>query len=196
MIVKDIVIFEKHVLDLMSGPDKDILDIGFGWGVTANYFYNKGVKSLTIVEIREDIYQRALEWSKDKDNVSVILGDWIDIIPTLNNKFDGIYMDTFCPEGEDFRMDKTEEEYKEMLEFFFQGPTQEEWDKYKSFEQYCESIANEDCILSIWEYAKFRDDVNAIVVKTNWGAQGYPTTHKLCWTYFKEGKFKQKRVLI
>ena len=46
--MKDIVIFEKHVLDLMSGPDKDILDIGFGWGVTSNYFYNKGVKSLNL----------------------------------------------------------------------------------------------------------------------------------------------------
>ena len=43
--MKDIVIFEKHVLDLMSGPDKDILDIGIGWGVTSNFFYNKGVNS-------------------------------------------------------------------------------------------------------------------------------------------------------
>ena len=194
--MNDIVIFEKHVLDLMSGPDKDILDIGFGWGVTSNYFYNKGVKSLTIVEIREDLYKRALEWSKDKDNVSVILGDWIDIIPNLNTKYDGIYMDTFCPEGEDFRMDKTEEELKETLDYFYEEPSKEEWNKYKSFEEYCKKIANEDCILSIWEYAKIRDDLNYIMVDTNWGGKEYPSKHKLCWTYFKEGEFKQKQILI
>ena len=59
------VIFEKEVLDLMSSPEKDILDVGYGWGITSNYFYNKGVNSLTIIEIREDIYNKALKWSLD-----------------------------------------------------------------------------------------------------------------------------------
>ena len=57
------VIFEREVLDLMSSPQKDILDVGYGWGVTSDYFYNKGVNSLTIIEIRKDIYNRALKLS-------------------------------------------------------------------------------------------------------------------------------------
>ena len=35
------VIFEQEVLDLMSTPQNDILDVGYGWGITSNYFYNQ-----------------------------------------------------------------------------------------------------------------------------------------------------------
>ena len=188
------VIFEQEVLDLMSSPQNDILDVGYGWGITSNYFYNKGVQSLTIIEVREDIYNKALKWSLDKPNVKVIHGDWIDIIPTLDKKFDGIYMDTFCPEDESFDLNKTEEEQKKMLDYFFEKPSEKEWNKYVSFEDYCKSIANEGCILSIYEYSKFRKDVNFTIVDTDWGVKGYPKSHKFCWTYFYDGKFnKQER---
>ena len=186
------VIFEKEVLDLMSSPQKNILDVGYGWGVTSNYFYNRGVNSLTIIEIREDIYNKALKWSLDKPNVTVIHGDWIDIIPTLNEKFDGIYMDTFCPEDETFDINKSEEEQKKMLDFFFEKPSTEEWNKYISFEDYCKTIANEGCILSIYEYSKFRKDLNFTIVDTDWGIDGYPKNHKFCWTHFSKGEFNKK----
>ena len=180
----------------MSSPEKDILDVGYGWGITSNYFYNKGVKSLTIIEIREDIYNKALKWSSDKPNVTVIHGDWIDIIPTLDKKFDGIYMDTFCPEDENFNINKSEEDKKKMLDYFFEKPSEEEWNKYISFEDYCKSIANEGCILSIYEYSKFRNDLNFIIVDTDWGIDGYPKNHKFCWSYFSKGKFNKKWNLI
>ena len=186
------VIFEQEVLDLMSSPQKNILDVGYGWGVTSNYFYNKGVNSLTIIEIREDIYNKALKWSLDKPNVTVIHGDWIDVIPTLKMKFDGIYMDTFCPEDESFEIDKSEEEVKKMLDYFYEEPSEKEWNKYVSFEDYCKTIANENCILSIYEYSKFRKDINFTIVDTDWGVDGYPTNHKFGWTYFSNGKFTKK----
>jgi hypothetical protein len=186
------VIFEQEVLDLMSSSQKDILDVGYGWGITSNYFYNKGVNSLTIIEIREDIYNKALKWSSDKPNVTVIHGDWIDIIPTLDKKFDGIYMDTFCPEDENFDINKSEEEKKKMLDYFFKEPSEEEWNKYISFEDYCKSIANEGCILSIYEYSKFRNDINFTIVDTDWGVDGYPKNHKFCWSYFSKGDFNKK----
>lgn len=186
------VIFEKEVLDLMSSPQKNILDVGYGWGVTSNYFYNRGVNSLTIIEIREDIYNKALKWSLDKPNVTVIHGDWINIIPTLDEKFDGIYMDTFCPEDETFDINKSEEEQKKMLDFFFEKPSENEWNKYISFEDYCKTIANEGCILSIYEYSKFRKDLNFTIVDTDWGIDGYPKNHKFCWTHFSKGEFNKK----
>ena len=140
----------------MSSPQNDILDVGYGWGVTSDYFYNKGVNSLTIIEIRKDIYNKALKWALDKPNVKVIYGDWIDIIPTLDKKFDGIYMDTFCPKDESFDLNKSEEEQKKMLDYFFEAPSEKEWNKYFLFEDYCKTIANEGCILSMYEYSKFR----------------------------------------
>ena len=176
----------------MSSPQKNILDVGYGWGVTSNYFYNRGVNSLTIIEIREDIYNKALKWSLDKPNVTVIHGDWINIIPTLDEKFDGIYMDTFCPEDETFDINKSEEEQKKMLDFFFEKPSENEWNKYISFEDYCKTIANEGCILSIYEYSKFRKDLNFTIVDTDWGIDGYPKNHKFCWTHFSKGEFNKK----
>ena len=41
--------------------------------------------------------KKMLNGLKDKQNVHLHFGDWIDIIPSLNKKFDGIYMDTISP---------------------------------------------------------------------------------------------------
>ena len=85
--------FNPIVFDIISKTKGDILDVGFGWGISSKYFYSKGVNSLTIIEKRKDVYQRAKKWAEDKPNVHLHFGDWIDIIPSLNKKFDGIYMD-------------------------------------------------------------------------------------------------------
>ena len=75
-----------------------ILDVGFGLGYSADRFYSMGVKSYTCIEINKQIYDTAVEWAKDKDNVEIIFGDWVDVIPTLI-KFDGIFMDTYEDEN-------------------------------------------------------------------------------------------------
>jgi hypothetical protein len=73
----------------------DILEVGFGLNMTADEIQkNKNVKSHTIIEIHPEIYKRALKWAEGKKNVEIILGDWYDMIPNLNKKFDGIMVDT------------------------------------------------------------------------------------------------------
>ena len=89
--------------DIVTINGGDILEIGFGMHLSADRVQsNPNVKSHTIIEIHKDIYINALEWAKDKPNVEIILGDWIDIIPTLNKKFNGVLHDTHL----DFNMDK------------------------------------------------------------------------------------------
>lgn len=72
----------------------DILEIGFGMGICSSAIQNNKPKSHTIIEINKDIFNYGLEWAKSKDNVKMVLGDWVDIIPTLNQKYDGIFIDT------------------------------------------------------------------------------------------------------
>ena len=48
--------FNPIVFDIITKTKGDVLDVGFGWGISSNYFYNKGVKSLTIIEKRKDVY--------------------------------------------------------------------------------------------------------------------------------------------
>jgi hypothetical protein len=72
----------------------NILEIGFGMGISSNYIQSNNINSHTIIEIHPEIYEKALNWSKNKKNVNVILGSWELIIPTLKQKFDGILHDT------------------------------------------------------------------------------------------------------
>lgn len=145
----------------------DILDIGFGLGFSANYFLELGVKSYTCIEIDEQVYQTALEWSKDKPNVTIIKGDWINIIPTLQRKFDGIFMDTY---GDDFN-------------------------KYRQFPMYAKLVANENCCLSLWEYAAIRnpEEINFKLVEVE--QKDYELLlnpyHVVCWSYFVSGDFRK-----
>lgn len=194
----EVIIYQSLLLDKMAKPNKCVLDVGFGWGMTSKYIYEKGCKSLTIIEQRSDIAARASEWAADKPNVTVYQGDWKDVIPELKaagEKYDGIYMDTFCPENEDFTFNKTEEEYKEMLNYFYVKPSKAEEDKYASFESYAETIADENCILCLYEYSKYRkiEDLNFYYADTPWMVDGFPATHKICWTYYVAGKFRKDK---
>ena len=78
-------------------------------------------------------------------------------------------MDTFSPEDENFSTKKTFEEYEKLWEYFHTSPSDKEWNKYKSFEEYAKLIANENCVLSIFEYTKFRTNLNKEEVQVSIG---------------------------
>lgn len=68
-----------------------ILECGFGMGISANHIQRQNIKSHTIIELNDEIYNRAVEWAKDKPNTKIISGDWKTV--ELNEKFDGILYD-------------------------------------------------------------------------------------------------------
>ena len=72
----------------------DILEIGFGMGICANFIQQANINTHTIIEIHDEIFKHLLEWAKDKPNVIPIKGDWFDSIPK-NKKYDGIMHDTW-----------------------------------------------------------------------------------------------------
>lgn len=182
------------VFDILSETKGDILDVGYGWGVSAEHFYSNGVNSLTIIEKRKDVYQKAQKWAEDKPNVHLHFGDWIDIIPTLDMKFDGIYMDTISPENENFSKHKTKEEYEELWKFYHNPISNEEWEKYKSFEDYAKLVSKENCILCIFEYVKFREDLNKESLQVYWGSNtNIPKLHDIGFTYFVAGEFRKDK---
>tara|TARA_Y100000593_G_scaffold24566_1_gene49018 strand:+ start:1940 stop:2488 length:549 start_codon:yes stop_codon:yes gene_type:complete len=71
----------------------DILEIGFGMGICADYIQSQGVNSHTIVEIHPQILERLNTWASGKSNVTIIEGDWADL--SLSATYDGIFIDTF-----------------------------------------------------------------------------------------------------
>ena len=71
----------------------DILEIGFGMGICADYIQAQGVNSHTIIEIHPQIIEKLKIWADDKPNVTIIEGDWytVDNLST----YDGIFIDTY-----------------------------------------------------------------------------------------------------
>ena len=86
----------------------DILEIGFGMGICSDYIQAQGVTSHTIVEIHPQIIEKLNKWAEDKDNVTIIEGDWSSV---ELETYDGIFLDTFGDENlskfKDFALSKT-----------------------------------------------------------------------------------------
>ncbi len=75
----------------------DILEIGFGMGICADYIQAQGVNSHTIIEIHPMILEKLNIWAEGKSNVTVIEGDWNDVAGL--STYDGMFIDTYGDEN-------------------------------------------------------------------------------------------------
>ena len=143
----------------------NVLDVGFGMGFSAEKMCDLA-DHYTCIEINPQVYENAIKWAESKDNVTILFGDWIDIIPTLDTKFDGIFMDTHADLN------------------------------YSKFEEYSKMIANDGCILSIFNYFSFResDTMNYYDYKldSNNFTKLVSNIHTINWTHFNGNDFVKK----
>lgn len=72
----------------------DIIEFGFGMGISATLIQEQNINSHTICEIHPQVLERLHEWAKDKPNVIILEGDWYDNINQMET-YDGILFDTF-----------------------------------------------------------------------------------------------------
>lgn len=87
-------LMKKHA-DVVTQFGGNILEIGFGMGISADYIQSNNIKSHTIVEIHPQVIGELDRWSKDKSNVKVIEGDWYERVEEICSKeYDGIFFDT------------------------------------------------------------------------------------------------------
>ena len=70
-----------------------ILEVGFGMGISANYIQEQDIESHTIIELNDEVYEKAVEWAKDKPNTEIVSGDWKTV--ELDKKFDAIFFDAY-----------------------------------------------------------------------------------------------------
>ena len=86
-------LMKKHA-DYVCTNGGDILEIGFGMGISANYIQQNNPASHTIVENHPQIIVKAKEWAQGKSNVTIIEGSWIDNLSQLS-EYDGVFYDTY-----------------------------------------------------------------------------------------------------
>ena len=142
----------------------NVLDVGFGMGFSANKMYELA-DTYTCIEVNTQMYERALKWAEDKPNATILFGDWFEIIPTLTDKFDGIFMDTHDDPN------------------------------YLEFENTCLSIANTGCILSIFNYFMLRErhsmNFYEYTLEPSKFSKVVTPSHTINWTYFNGQKFEK-----
>ncbi|CAG7581084.1 MAG: putative guanidinoacetate methyltransferase [uncultured marine phage] len=85
-------IMEDHS-NIVCHNQGDILEIGFGMGISADFIQSLNPSSHTIIEIHPQIYSKLEEWADGKSNVTIINDDWWNVKDSLGN-FDGIFYDT------------------------------------------------------------------------------------------------------
>ena len=82
----------KRHAEVICQNGGDILEIGFGMGISAQYIQEQNIDSHTIIEIHIEIAEKARKWAEDKENVEIIEADWYDVVNELKT-YDGIFYD-------------------------------------------------------------------------------------------------------
>ena len=72
----------------------DILEIGFGMGISAGYIQSHSISSHTIIENHPQIITKAQEWASGKSNVTIVNGSWYDVKDSLST-YDCVFYDTY-----------------------------------------------------------------------------------------------------
>ena len=75
----------------------DILEIGFGMGISAEYIQSHSISSHTIVENHPQILEKLQTWVNGKSNVVIISQSWADVTGSLST-YDGVFYDTYGDE--------------------------------------------------------------------------------------------------
>ena len=78
----------------VCGNGGDILEIGFGMGISAGYIQSHSISSHTIIENHPQIITKAQEWASGKSNVTIITGSWYEVKDNLST-YDGLFYDTW-----------------------------------------------------------------------------------------------------
>jgi len=83
----------------VCGGAGDILEIGFGMGISAGYIQSHSIVSHTIIENHPEIIPKAQTWASGKSNVTIVTGSWYDIRDSLST-YDGVFYDAFGDEDQ------------------------------------------------------------------------------------------------
>ena len=78
----------------------DILEIGFGMGISAGYIQSHSINSHTIIENHPDVIPKAQAWASGKSNVTIVTGSWYDVKNNLST-YDGLFYDTWGDDNMD-----------------------------------------------------------------------------------------------
>jgi len=98
----------------------DVLEVGFGMGISATLIQDAGARSHTIIECNEGVIRQFERWRErfpDRD-IRLVTGQWQDVVDQLDS-YDGILFDTYPLSQEEYvRNEVGGTAYTHAAEFF------------------------------------------------------------------------------
>ena len=101
--------WEQPIMEKMAevavSAGEHVLECGFGMGILSTAVQSRNPASHTIVECHPEIIVKLKAWAADKPTVTVIEGNWIDLLDDAETRYDTILMDTYVDDKlhSDFR---------------------------------------------------------------------------------------------
>lgn len=91
----------RCLAQVVADSKRDVLEVGFGLGISADWIQHLGCSSHTVVEAHPEVAGRARDWARTKPNAMVVEGFWQDVIDSLGD-YDAILFDTYPTSAEEF----------------------------------------------------------------------------------------------
>ncbi|BCB84356.1 methyltransferase domain-containing protein [Phytohabitans suffuscus] len=93
----------RKLADNAAAPGGDLLEVGFGMGISATYVQEAGVRSHTIIEINHEVAKRFATWRGKwpERDIRLELGGWQDVMGRLG-QYDAILYDTYPTNEREF----------------------------------------------------------------------------------------------
>jgi amino acid adenylation domain-containing protein len=93
----------RTLAEIAAETHGDVLEVGFGMGISCSYVQEIGVRSHTIVECNEDVIRAFHEWRAGypRSDINLVAGRWQDVGERLA-KYDAVLFDTYPLNEEEF----------------------------------------------------------------------------------------------
>ena len=86
----------RVMAEAVTEGEGDVLEIGFGMGICANEIARQGCRSYSVIEAHPEVAKAARKWGEDQPfPATVHEGLWQDVVPALDQRYDGVVFDTF-----------------------------------------------------------------------------------------------------
>lgn len=85
----------KAMAQVVTESHGDVLELGFGMGISATYIQEFGVRSYTVVEANNTVAEHFEKWKSGYPgrDIKMIRGRWHDVVDQLGT-YDGVFFDT------------------------------------------------------------------------------------------------------
>ena len=93
----------RAMAEVVTETHGDILEIGFGYGVSATFIQEQSVSSHTLIECNDSVVEKFYEWKEffKESKIKLVHGLWQDTINDLD-LFDGIFFHTYPLNEEEY----------------------------------------------------------------------------------------------